>query len=52
MHVEIKGYHIPDFAVPAGYTPATYLREMCMDGLKWRFGDSALSDATLMKRLN
>jgi len=29
-----KGYHLPHFAVPDGYTPETYLRELCEAGYR------------------
>jgi len=34
-------YHLPDFDVPTGYTDATYLRELCNQGLRRRYGDQA-----------
>jgi len=43
-------YHLPDFEVPPGYTDASYLRELCDQGLIRRFGDQA--DAPeIVKRL-
>ena len=27
-----KGYHLPEFPVPEGYTPETYLRALCQEG--------------------
>ncbi len=32
---------LPEFPVPAGYTPAEYLREKCSEGLKERYGENA-----------
>ncbi len=32
-------YEYPDELVPAGETPASYLRSLVMKGLQWRFGD-------------
>ncbi|MCB8952554.1 MAG: PHP domain-containing protein [Ardenticatenales bacterium] len=47
------GYHLPVFAVPASYTPETYLRELCEAGLIWRYGaERAASDQGLRQRLN
>jgi DNA polymerase-3 subunit alpha len=33
-----KGYHLPQFDVPAGFTPDTYLRHLCVQGLERRYG--------------
>ncbi len=38
-----KGYHLPDFPVPEGFTPETYLRHLCNEGAKKRYGDRATS---------
>lgn len=51
-NLDTKGYHIPEFAVPTGYTAETYLKELCIMGLKWRFGDSVVNDTSLMNRLD
>jgi DNA polymerase-3 subunit alpha len=32
-----KGYHLPKFDVPAGYTTKTYMRELCEKGLSLRY---------------
>ncbi len=36
-----KGYHLPDFPVPDGYDAESYLRKLCEEGLKWRYGTQA-----------
>jgi DNA polymerase-3 subunit alpha len=36
-----KGYHLPHFEVPQGYTAETYLREICETGLQRRYGTRA-----------
>jgi len=36
-----KGYHLPDFPVPDGYDAESYLRKLCEEGLRWRYGDQA-----------
>lgn len=51
-NLDTKGYHIPDFAVPDGYNPASYLRELCVQGLKWRFGERATSDQSIINKLD
>ena len=38
-----KGYHLPDFAVPEGFTAESYLRYLCNEGAKKRYGDRATS---------
>lgn len=32
-----KGYHLPEFEVPEGYTTQSYLRELCEKGLERRY---------------
>lgn len=34
-----KGYHLPIFDVPDGYTEETYLHKLCSEGLARRYGD-------------
>lgn len=38
-----KGYHLPDFPVPDGHTPETYLRALCEAGARKRYQDDATS---------
>ena len=38
LDLGFKGYHLPDFEVPAGHTPETYLRQLCEAGLIVRYG--------------
>src|SRR5512138_889272 len=38
-----KGYHLPDFPVPDGYTAETYLRYLCEAGTQKRYGVRASS---------
>jgi DNA polymerase-3 subunit alpha len=45
-----KGYHLPDFEVPEGDTPQTYLRRLCEAGLQQRYGD-LVNDPTVRQRL-
>ncbi len=46
-----KGYHLPRFPVPAGYTAETYLRELCEEGLRRRYGEARARDPLLRERL-
>lgn len=36
-----KGYHLPHFDVPVGYSPQSYLLELCEAGLQGRYGSRA-----------
>lgn len=36
-----KGYHLPEFDVPEGYTADTYLRHLCEQGARRRYGEKA-----------
>src|SRR5437899_2140968 len=42
----------PEYPVPAGKTRKSYLRELCYEGLRGRYGERAASDAELIKRLD
>lgn len=49
---EPEGYHLPKFDVPEGYTPHSYLRHLCEEGLIWRYGEErAAGDQQLRARL-
>jgi len=37
VDLEPHGYHLPDFEVPAGHTPQSYLTELCQEGLQRRY---------------
>ncbi len=52
VDLEKKGYHLPLFPVPEGYTSASYLRYLCEKGLVWRFGPDAARDRALTERLD
>ena len=42
-----KGYHLPLFPVPEGFTAQTYLRKLCDEGLVRRYGEKANSPEVL-----
>jgi DNA polymerase-3 subunit alpha len=44
VSLDVKEYRLPLFEVPAGQTAETYLRTLCEEGLKRRFGDRAESE--------
>jgi DNA-directed DNA polymerase III PolC len=37
LELDKKGYHLPIFAVPEGHDSASYLRYLCLKGLRWRY---------------
>jgi len=43
VDLSFKGYHLPEFPVPAGDTAQTYLRSLCDEGLGRRYGERAAS---------
>ena len=42
----------PEYPVPAGKTREGYLRELCYQGLRERYGERATTEAELLKRLD
>lgn len=45
-----KGYHLPKFDVPEGFTAETYLRKLCEEGLARLYGNRA-NDPKVRERL-
>jgi DNA polymerase-3 subunit alpha len=43
VNLDPKGYHLPEFPVPEGFTAETYLRRLCEEGAGKRYGDRATS---------
>ncbi|HEX2696613.1 MAG TPA: DNA polymerase III subunit alpha, partial [Anaerolineales bacterium] len=43
VDLSFKGYHLPEFPVPDGYTAETYLRHLCEEGAQRRYGERATS---------
>ena len=43
VDLSFKGYHLPEFPVPEGYTAETYLRHLCEEGARSRYGNRAAS---------
>jgi len=50
VDLSFKGYHLPEFTVPDGYTAQTYLRHLCEKGVRKRYGERA-GDPEVSKRL-
>jgi len=38
VEISFDQMHLPDFAVPQGHTPQSYLRELCAEGVRRRYG--------------
>jgi error-prone DNA polymerase len=38
VDLDMSGFRLPDFPVPAGHTPISYLRCLCLEGAKVRYG--------------
>ncbi len=41
VDLSFKGYHLPEFPVPAGHNAGAYLRELCNLGAQKRYGERA-----------
>ncbi|HLO33771.1 MAG TPA: DNA polymerase III subunit alpha [Anaerolineales bacterium] len=41
VDLSFKGYHLPDFPVPEEFTAETYLRHLCEEGARKRYGVGA-----------
>ncbi len=51
IDLDFKGYHLPEFEVPPGSTPDSYLRSLCIAGLQKRYGPHA-DDPEVRERLD
>jgi DNA polymerase-3 subunit alpha len=51
VDLSFKGYHLPEFDVPAGYTAQTYLRHLCEEGARRRYGERT-NDQNIRERLD
>lgn len=51
LDLGFKGYHLPQFEVPEGETPQSYLRKLCEAGLERRYGPK-LGDPRYRERLD
>jgi DNA polymerase-3 subunit alpha len=51
VDLDFKGYHLPEFEVPDGETPASYLRRLCTRGLEQRYAERS-SRAEIRQRLD
>ncbi len=50
VNLDVEGHHLPHFEVPEGFTPETYLRHLCEQGLPRRYGPRA-ADPQIRQRL-
>ena len=52
VNLDSEGYHLPDFEVPEGHNAHSYMRQLCEEGLIWRYGEErARTDEGLRQRL-
>src|SRR2546423_3403838 len=51
LNLEFGSSKYPEYPVPAGKTREGYLRELCYQGLRARYGERAMSDSELTRRL-
>jgi DNA polymerase-3 subunit alpha len=51
VQINQNGYHLPNFSVPEGHTPASYLRALCEEGFQKRYS-SQIEDGSIRKRLD
>jgi len=51
VDLSFKEYHLPNFSVPEGKTPKSYLRELCEKGIQKRYQGRA-DDPEVQQRLN
>ena len=51
LDLGFKGYHLPQFGVPEGDTPQSYLRRLCEEGIQRRYGEHA-NDTDVHQRLD
>ena len=52
LDLEFGQSKYPEYPVPAGKTREEYLRELCYEGLRERYGERATTDPELIKRLD
>jgi DNA polymerase III subunit alpha len=51
LDLGFKGYHLPEFDVPDGYSADGFLRQLCEEGLNRRYGEHA-TDPMVRERLD
>src|SRR6184192_1556592 len=51
LNLEFGSSKYPEYPVPAGKTREGYLRELCYQGLRARYGERATADSELARRL-
>ena len=52
LNLEFGCSKYPEYPAPPGKTREEYLRELCYDGLRRRYGERAANDPELMRRLD
>ena len=38
LDLGFRGYHLPEFPIPPGFTPDSYLESLCQEGVRQRYG--------------
>src|SRR5215203_3339878 len=38
LDLGFRGYHLPEFPIPSGFTPDAYLASLCREGVQGRYG--------------
>ncbi|MCA8916305.1 MAG: DNA polymerase III subunit alpha [Planctomycetes bacterium] len=46
VQLKNEGYHLPEFDCPDGLASKQYLRQLCEQGVRERYGDGALAEGT------
>jgi DNA polymerase-3 subunit alpha len=41
LDLEFRGYHLPEFPIPVGFSPDTYLEHLVREGLEKRYGHAS-----------
>ncbi|MFN2120222.1 MAG: DNA polymerase III subunit alpha [Anaerolineales bacterium] len=49
VDLSFKGYHLPEFPVPEGFTAQSYLRHLCEVGARKRYGDRASTEEVQLR---
>jgi DNA polymerase-3 subunit alpha len=52
LDIEFGRSKYPEYPVPDGRTREVYLRDLCYEGLRLRYGERAAEDSELMRRLD
>jgi DNA polymerase-3 subunit alpha len=51
VHLGFRGYHLPEFPVPRDFTPESYLRHLCEEGVRRRYKERS-TGSEIQERLD